>query len=358
MPKDKKNLPKKQAKRGNLPLPVDVIDELRDWKTAYELAWSDPDPDGEQYTMTYEQLIRRLLEGVKRLDPEVWAVHEAARKSRQEQDEMMTEFKKRYWPDLMWTRQKVNKFYDEMIGELMDDSDGRDSPASVQEKAKEDEVLPVPETAASVDPTEGEVWNMRYFFERDGEEIEAYRGYWPGFFAEVDGEERDQKEMMADGWVLMNEAGIEISPAQAVQISIIISSRKAFENTAYGQNLSLEEEGENIQEGPSGAAVDSPAPAEDQVQSPEPVATPEVPADPTEGEVWKKGYYFEKDGVRQEAFLGTKGAAFYAVLDGEEIGFGSMMYRRYKFYNSDGIELTKRQAEKISEIIRTHRAKA
>lgn len=230
MPKDKKNLPKKQAKRGNLPLPVDVIDELRDWKLAYELAWSDPDPDGEQYTMTYEQLIRRLLEGVKRLDPEVWAVHEAARKSRQEQDEMMADFKKRYWPDLMWTRQKVNKFYDEMIGELMDDSDGRDSPASVQEKAKEDEVLPVPETAASVDPTEGEVW--------------------------------------------------------------------------------------------------------------------------------KKGYYFEKDGVRQEAFLGTKGAAFYAVLDGEEIGFGSMMYRRYKFYNSDGIELTKRQAEKISEIIRTHRAKA
>ena len=60
MPKNKKDLPKKQAKRGNLPLPVDVIDELRDWKFAYELAWSDPDPDGEQYTMTYEQLIRRL----------------------------------------------------------------------------------------------------------------------------------------------------------------------------------------------------------------------------------------------------------------------------------------------------------
>lgn len=33
------------------------------------------------------------------------------------------------------------------------------------------------------------------------------------------------------------------------------------------------------------SAGDSPAPAEDQVQSPESAATPEVPADPTEGEV-------------------------------------------------------------------------
>lgn len=225
MPKDKKDLPKKQAKRGNLPLPVDVIEELRDWKRAYEIAWSDPAPDGEQYTMTYEQLIRRLLEGVKRLDPEVWATHEAARKSREEQEGMMADFRRSFWSELKSTKAKLDGFYEEMM-----------------------------------------------------------------------------REIAAEG--------------------------------------------------------DSPAPADDQVQSPEPVATPEVPADPTEGEVWKKGYYFEKDGVRQEAFLGTKGAAFYAVLDGEEIGFGSMMYRRYKFYNSDGIELTKRQAEKISEIIRTHRAKA
>ena len=353
MPKDKKDLPKKQAKRGNLPLPVDVIEELRDWKRAYEIAWSDSAPDGKQYTMTYEQLIRRLLEGVKRLDPEVWATHEAVRKSREEQEGMMADFRRSFWSELKSTKAKLDGFYDEMMREIAAEGD---SPAPTREEVKEG--MPVPETAASVDPTEGEVWNMRYFFERDGEEIEAYRGYWPGFFAEVDGEERDQKEMMADGWVLMNEAGIEISPAQAIQISIEIRSREAFEKTAYGQNLFPKEEGENIQEGPSGAAGDSPAPADDQVQSPEPVATPEVPADPTEGEVWKKGYYFEKDGVRQEAFLGTKGAAFYAVLDGEEIGFGSMMYRRYKFYNSDGIELTKRQAEKISARIKANNAKS
>ena len=75
-----------------------------------------------------------------------------------------------------------------------------------------------------VDPTEGDVENMRYFFEKDGEEIEAYTGYWPGFYAVVDGEKRDQEAMMADGWILMNDAGIEISQTQAIEISIRMKS--------------------------------------------------------------------------------------------------------------------------------------
>ena len=65
---------------------------------------------------------------------------------------------------------------------------------------------------------------MRYFFEKDGEEIEAYTGYWPGFYAVVDGEKRDQEAMMADGWILMNDAGIEISQTQAIEISIRMKS--------------------------------------------------------------------------------------------------------------------------------------
>jgi len=100
---------------------------------------------------------------------------------------------------------------------------------------------------------------------------------------------------------------------------------------------------------------DSPAPTEDQEQSPEPVATPEVPADPTEGEVWLKGYYFEQNGVRIDAFVGTKGAAFYCRLYGRNTGIGTMMYdHHFKFYNSDGIELTKEQAETISRRIKNH----
>lgn len=241
MPKNKKNLPKKQAKRGNLPLPVDVIDELRDWKRAYELAWSDPAPDGKQYTMTNEQLIRRLLEGVKRLDPEVWAVHEAARKSRQEQDEMMADFKKRYWPDLMWTRKKVNKFYDDMIGEITDDRDGKDSPASVlenvgtiedesffpeeevEEEVKEEEVMPVPE-AATVDPTEGAVWDMRYYFVKDGEELDALVGDKAAFYCKLNGRNTGMATMINSGWKLVNEAGVELTKSQAAKIREIIKS--------------------------------------------------------------------------------------------------------------------------------------
>lgn len=103
------------------------------------------------------------------------------------------------------------------------------------------------------------------------------------------------------------------------------------------------------------SAGDSPAPAEDQVQSPEPVATPEVPADPTEGEVWLKGYYFERNGVRIDALVGTKGAAFYCKFNDRDTGIGPMLYdHHFRFYNSDGTELSKEQAEKISSRIKAH----
>ena len=226
MPKDKKNLPKKQAKRGNFPLPVDVIDELRDWKRAYELAWSDPAPQGKQYTMTNEQLIRRLLEGVKRLAPEVWAVHEAREKTRQEQDEMMADFKKSFWPELMQTRKKLNKFYDEMIGEISKDEPGEgNSPAPVQEQQ------PMPDTSA-VDPTGGDVWDMKYFFEKDGEELEAFVGDKAAFYCKFDGRSTGMATMLNSGWKLMNDAGIELTKSQAVKISEIIRTHKAASNTS------------------------------------------------------------------------------------------------------------------------------
>ena len=146
-----------------------------------------------------------------------------------------------------------------------------DSHAPVEDQGQAPEPVATPEAPRD-----------RYFFERDGEEIEAYAGYtWPGFYAKVDGEERDQETMMADGWVLMNEVGSEISLNEGLQISIGIRFRENSEKTAYGQNFFPEEEGENIQEGPSaaaGAIGDSSDPAEDQDQmrSPEPEATPDV----------------------------------------------------------------------------------
>ena len=224
MPKDKKNLPKKQAKRGNLPLPVDVIDELRDWKRAYEIAWSDPAPDGKQYNMTYEQLIRRLLEGVKRLDPEVWAEHEAARKSREEQEVMMADFRRSFWSELKSTKKKLDGFYEEMLREIAAEGD---SPAPAQEEVKEEEGMPVPEDIA-VNPTDGDVWNMKYFFANDeGEELEASVGDKAAFYCRMKGQYIGMATMMKNGWKLMNDAGIELTKSQAVKISEIIRTHRA-----------------------------------------------------------------------------------------------------------------------------------
>ena len=73
-----------------------------------------------------------------------------------------------------------------------------------------------------VDPKEGEVWDMRYFFERDGEEIKAYVGKYSWFSAKLNGEERSSDEMIKDGWILQNDAGVEISPEQEAQIALKI----------------------------------------------------------------------------------------------------------------------------------------
>lgn len=224
MQKDKKDLPKKQAKRGNLPLPVDVIDELREWKRAYEDAWSDPAPDGKQYTMTYEQLLRRLMEGVKRMDPEVWAAHEAARKTREEQEEMMADFRRSFWSELKSTKAKLDSFYEEMLREFADEGD---SPAPAQEEVKEEEGMPVPEDI-TVDPTEGEVWNMRYFFKNEGgEELEAFVGDKAPFYCQQDGRNTGMNTMMYNGWKLVNDAGAELTKGQAEKISEVIRAHNA-----------------------------------------------------------------------------------------------------------------------------------
>ncbi len=220
MPKDDKALPKKKGKFGNLPLPVDLIEDLRHWKQAYELAWSDSAPEGKQYSMTNEQLIRHLLESVKCLDPEVWAVHEAARKSREEQGEMMAEFRKRFWPELMSTRKKVNKFYEQMMQEIAGEDD---SPTLAQEEVKEEEVMPVPE-AVAVDPTEGAVWDVRYYFVKDGEELEAFAGDKAAFYCKQDGQNIGMTSMINRGWKLVNDAGVELTKSQAVKIREIIKS--------------------------------------------------------------------------------------------------------------------------------------
>ena len=73
-----------------------------------------------------------------------------------------------------------------------------------------------------VDPTEGEIWEMRHFFERDGEELDAIPGDLTPFYAVKEGRNVGMKQLFADGWVLMNDAGIEIDYDQAVAVSRIL----------------------------------------------------------------------------------------------------------------------------------------
>ena len=80
---------------------------------------------------------------------------------------------------------------------------------------------PVLEIIHPVDPTEGEVWNMRYFFEKDGEQLAAEwaKSEKASFSVKINNRSCGVKEMLQKGWVLINEVGIEISEDQAMVIA-------------------------------------------------------------------------------------------------------------------------------------------
>ena len=63
---------------------------------------------------------------------------------------------------------------------------------------------------------------MRHFFERDGEELDAIPGDLTPFYAVKEGRTVGMKQLFADGWTLMNDAGIEIDYDQAAEVSQIL----------------------------------------------------------------------------------------------------------------------------------------
>ena len=67
-----------------------------------------------------------------------------------------------------------------------------------------------------VDPTEGDVWAMKYFFTNiDGDELEAVPDKSGTFVAMMDGFKATTESMLLNEWTLINEAGIELTPEQA-----------------------------------------------------------------------------------------------------------------------------------------------
>ena len=80
-----------------------------------------------------------------------------------------------------------------------------------------------------VDPTAGDIWDMRYIFEKDGEELDAIPGDQTPFYTVKEGVHVGMKQLLAEGWMLLNEVGIEINYEQAVKISQILKQQKKKE---------------------------------------------------------------------------------------------------------------------------------
>lgn len=75
------------------------------------------------------------------------------------------------------------------------------------------------ENRAAFDPTEGEVWDISYHFEKEGEDdVEAHIGDRTAFYAIIDSRYIGISQMLADGWTLCNEFGVELDIEQAWKI--------------------------------------------------------------------------------------------------------------------------------------------
>ena len=165
---------KKRGKRGEgrtvifkpLHLPEDLVHDLKVYKSLYEIkAATEKDESGYPIPVRipFEKMFRHWMDNVRLFDPDIYWNFESSKR----------------------------KGYDQ------------------------------PEYGV-VDPTEGDIWEMEYTFYRDGDEVKAFPDPECMFYAIVDGERRTMKEMLNDEWELMNEAGIDIDPFQARDVSRIL----------------------------------------------------------------------------------------------------------------------------------------
>ena len=172
----------RQANIKHLLLPEEVVEELKLYKDAYSVClsrekdeWGNPVP----VRVSWEQMFRRWMDQVGRFDKDVKEYVDEGKKYRAENP---------------------------------------------------------PAPTYPVDPTEGAIWKMEYIFERDGEELEAHLGDMSPFYAVVDGHNVGFKQMLADGWTLMNDAGVEIDDIEvARKINRIIREHQASGSPARGE---------------------------------------------------------------------------------------------------------------------------
>lgn len=90
------------------------------------------------------------------------------------------------------------------------------------------EGTPEPIITHPVDPTEGDIWDLTYFFEKDGEQLAATvtKNVSGTFSAKLRNRCYGLNELFKKGWRLFNDAGIEISQEQAKIIAEKIREHK------------------------------------------------------------------------------------------------------------------------------------
>jgi len=167
----------RQVKIKHILVPEEVADELALYKDAYAACLD--------VRVTYEQMFRRWLDNIGRIDPDIPGVVESIRVSRKEFNEKMA-------ADLGMTAEQL-------------EANHRDfNPA---------------------DP-ELEPWKLKYMFTRDGEELEAFPGDQAAFYTNYKGKNTGMSAMLSDGWILINEVGSEISWSQAFEINRLMKEHK------------------------------------------------------------------------------------------------------------------------------------
>ena len=183
-----KNGQKRQVTIKHILLPEELVAELQLYKQAYS--------DVLSQKVSWEQMLHRWMENIGRFDPDVKLRVEAIK-----------------------------------------------TPVITPEQTVEQQVeQPALEQTFSGDPTEGEGWDMKYYFEKNGVQLEAEwaKSENASFSVKLNNRYYGVKEMQKKGWILKNEDGIKISEEQAMVIAQ--KRKKHLEEVAYQAEMERWEE--------------------------------------------------------------------------------------------------------------------
>lgn len=172
------------VKVKHLLLPAEVVEDLRTFQDCYELCFSSEKDENNNpipIRVTYEQMLRRWMDNIGRIDPDVAKLFPIIKEQRKKEQERLA-------ADLGLTAEQLKENKD------------------------------------AFDPTvpENEPWKLRYLFEKDGEQVDALPGDLVPFYAKVNGFNIGMSKLLADGWTLQNEVGVELDLEQAQKIRALI----------------------------------------------------------------------------------------------------------------------------------------